>query len=79
MNTKRRLELTYLDEGGRKRKTILHTYMQNIDSHILAEHLATMPGNLFSKNSRLNIAKLPHCIHASYVITQTHLLFKSRM
>lgn len=75
MTTQKKLVLTFLDENGRKRTKTLNNFINEIDPEVLAEHLATMPGN-YTQNSKRNVAKLTHCIHASYKLTHKYLLFK---
>lgn len=77
MITQKKLVLTFLDDNGHKKKTSLNHFVNDIDHKVLAEHLATMPGNYYAENSKRNVAKLTHCIHASYAITNKYVLFNS--
>lgn len=75
MKNKKKLMLTFMDVDGRKRKSTVNHFIEGIDPRVLAEHLATLPGTNFSGESKLNVAGLTQCVHASYVITRCYLLF----
>lgn len=72
----KKLVLTFLDEEGNTRKSVMTHFITDLDPRLLAEHLATLPGVDYAKNSKLNGTNLTHCIHAAYVVTRTYLLFK---
>lgn len=77
IDIQKKLVLTFLLENGRKQRTVLKHFIEDLNPRDFEEHVSTLPLLRYSKEHQLVVGGLIHCIHAEQVITKTSPLFSS--